>query len=301
MGKFKRVIRKLIHPGAIWAMLLPIMGVGLLVAVFFVGMESTRIGIAVYPLTLYSLVVLAVGLPDIVGFFKALISKNKFGHQYLNDQKFQMKIVLYRGLFVNFCYVLFYLITGLVYWSAWFIAVGVYYVVLSLMRFLLLRKNKAISQIESKKQRDIKALHTYRLSGYLMLALNVAMAGMVIQMIWKNKGYQHSRFVIYLSASYAFYCFITAIINMVKYHRMEKPLLSAVKMIGFASALMSLLALQTAMIQQFGGSDSFRRLMNTATGGSVCLIVFAIAIFMIIRASIELKKHEPCTNQSNTR
>lgn len=55
--------------------------------------------------------------------------------------------------------------------------------------------------------------------------------------------------------------------NLVKFRKVGNPILSASKAISFAGALMSVLALQTAMISRFGeGDEYFRMKMNIITG-----------------------------------
>ena len=51
-------------------------------------------------------------------------------------------------------------------------------------------------------------------------------------------------------------------------------------------ALMSILALQTAMLAQFGEGDAaFRQVMNLATGAAVTLLSAALAVFLIVYAA----------------
>lgn len=63
--------------------------------------------------------------------------------------------------------------------------------------------------------------------------------------------------------------------------------------VKLAAALMSMLALETAMLAQFGAEEdpeAFRRLMTGATGGGMCLIVLAMAVYMVVNATLQLKK-----------
>ncbi|GJM72550.1 hypothetical protein HMSSN036_47660 [Paenibacillus macerans] len=133
-------------------------------------------------------------------------------------------------------------------------------------------------------------LQRYRLTGRLLFALNIAMVGMIVQMIEKNKGIHSLGLSIYAFAFYAFYSLTVAIINMVKFRKMDHPILSAAKMLSVAGALMSILALQSAMMTQFGEDPLLRRYMNSVTGTGVSLIVIAMAIFMVVRANQALKK-----------
>ena len=61
-------------------------------------------------------------------------------------------------------------------------------------------------------------------------------------------------------------------------------------MISFACALTSILALQTAMLVQFGEQDkSFMMLMNSLIGGAVCFSVFAMAIWLVHKTRKEMR------------
>ena len=68
--------------------------------------------------------------------------------------------------------------------------------------------------------------------------------------------------------------------------------MSAAKVISLVSAMVSILSLETAMVTRFGDEDDFlfRRVMTGATGGGVCILVLGIAVFMIIKSSLQLKK-----------
>ena len=79
--------------------------------------------------------------------------------------------------------------------------------------------------------------------------------------------------------------------NLVKYRKLGSPVLSAAKVLNYVSAMMSVLALQTAMISRFStDGEEYRRIMNTITGIFVYATVVVIAVFMIINASIKRKK-----------
>lgn len=221
---------------------------------------------------------------------KTLIHRNKYSDRFINDADFRARVLLYRGLIVNLLFVAFKLTAGLVYGSFWFGAVAAYYAVLSVMRFILLRNERQAKTHEDNIERFVHGLRAYRFCGYLMFALTAAMSGMIFQMVWQNRGYQYPWMFIYVLAVYTFYCMTMAIINLVKYRSMDNPVLSAAKMLSFAGALMSILILQTAMLAEFGGGDDgFRQVANAATGGGISVIVFAMAVFMIVRANKKLK------------
>lgn len=292
MKRLKNILFLVAHPCVIWIVFLAILSPGLLLYIFAWGRQYSLIAYVSYVISAYTLIVVVIKIPDILRISKALIYSNPYTRSYLTDTEYRMTISLYGSLFVNLLYAVFKFLTSLLYGSVWFGAIAVYYVILSVIRFLLLKSVHKISLKKSQEERFMHELHSYRFCGYLMFVLNIAMVGMIIQMVWKNKGYEYPGSIIYASAAYTFYCMVTAIINVVKVHKMDNPVLSAAKMLSFAGALMSILTLQTAMLEQFGGDDAaeVRQMMNTITGAGVFIIVFVIAVFMVMRANHELEK-----------
>ena len=74
--------------------------------------------------------------------------------------------------------------------------------------------------------------------------------------------------------------------------------MAAAKVINFTAALVSMLSLETAMLSQFGSHQpEFRRMMLSASGGIVCVIVLTMAISMIVRSTKQIQKanHHPQT------
>ena len=104
-------------------------------------------------------------------------------------------------------------------------------------------------------------------------------------MVLTDSGYSYPGYVIYLSALYTFYTIILAIVNLVKFRKLGRPILSAAKVLNFVAALMSLLGLQTAMISQFSTEgENFRRMMNTITGSGVWFAVILTAVYMLLHS-----------------
>jgi ABC-type Fe3+-siderophore transport system permease subunit len=134
-----------------------------------------------------------------------------------------------------------------------------------------------------------KQLRSYRFCGYLMFALNLGMAGMIFQMAIQNKVNEYTNLLVYASAIYTFYYMSMAIINLVKFRKMESPVLSAAKMLSFAAAIMSMFTLQTVMLSHYGAGEN-NQAVNAISGGCVFLAVLFSAISMAVRANRELNK-----------
>lgn len=69
--------------------------------------------------------------------------------------------------------------------------------------------------------------------------------------------------------------------------------MSAARAVNLTAALVSMLALETAMIAQFNDQSTspfFREAMIAFTGGAVCTVVVGMGIFMVVHSSKQLKK-----------
>ena len=126
--------------------------------------------------------------------------------------------------------------------------------------------------------------HTQYTARRLFL-LNIPMGGMILLMVLTDSGYSYPGYIIYIFAIYTFYTIAESIVNLIKYKRLGSPVLSAAWVLNLIAALMSVLGLQTAMIEQFSThNESFRRLMNTVTGGAVWSAVILIAVCMLYKS-----------------
>lgn len=138
------------------------------------------------------------------------------------------------------------------------------------------------------------ARRRYRLCGWILLWMNAALAGMVSFLVKEEGGYDYPGVLIYAMAAYAFYAVITAVISLFQYRKYGSPLLSAARAVGLVAAMVSMLALETALLSRFGKEDAaFRGLMTSITGGVVCTLVLGMAVFMLIRSTRLLRRLKP--------
>jgi len=91
---------------------------------------------------------------------------------------------------MDFAFAVFKLVMGLWYRSYWLMAVAIYYITLSVMRFILLFKERERRKYELEELKRVCELKSYRFCGGMMIFLIITMWGMLIQMIWHGKGYR---------------------------------------------------------------------------------------------------------------
>ena len=300
MNRWKSILKKLLRP-PLWITLsfIPIAAL-LLILGFSDAFKDTALAYVAYLFSAYTLVIAVLCVPKLIrslreGFWNLAIiqkvNRNPIGHLFLNDLTFRGTASIYQGLVLNTVYAVFRGITAYLYRSVWFAAIAVYYMMLGGVRLSLAYHARRLKQYETPISRKIFEWKGYRVCGFLMLLLDTGMSGMVVLMIRDNLHYEYPGYVIYLSALYTFYIAITATLNVFKFRKLKSPVLSASKAITFTGAMMSVMALQTAMIATFGEEDAvFRQTANTITGSVVCVSSVVIAVFMIIRATKKIRK-----------
>ena len=308
MERFKKMLLKIFFLPPIPTLLAAVFGFGFVIAVAAFKIKIPALQYLSYISSAYALTVSVTAFPRFIRFTGSLkkrvseyslikkIGCTTLGKRFFSDVRFRTEVNLYVSLFINFLYIAIKLFSGIYYRSVWFIALAVYYILLAVMRFILLHKNKkTVMTMQTEFKR-------YRMCGIMLLLMNQALAGIVIFMVHQNKGFDYPGVLIYAMAMYSFYSIITAVMNLVKFRRHGSPLLSAAKVINLVAAMVSILSLETAMLARFGGNDDFefRRLMTELTGGGVCTIVIAVAAFMLWTSSRQLKNPEITDTKGDT-
>lgn len=183
---------------------------------------------------------------------------------------------------VSLLFAVFKCAVGAIYRAAWEMAVGIYYMILCVIRMNLVRVAGKVFREDKDAAMKTEWIN-YMRTGILMFVLNVTMSGMVIQMIWLNKSNQYPGFFIYISALHAFYSLIQSLWQMFKFRKSGRPLFYSAHAVNLAGALVSILVLQAGLLNLFADSAFFQRFMNGFTGTLVMASVFAMAVQMVIQ------------------
>lgn len=291
---WKKLANKLLFP-PIWLMtILTVLSAVLLTTVFVKGWEQQVIAYFVYVLAFYTLSVVtifcALVLPKQYGAIKRKVYDNPLGHRYMTDRAFRTRISLYLSLGISLLYV------GINLWSWhfsaswWFVVLAVYYSILAVMRFLLVRyvrKNKIGSSILGEWKRS-------RICACILLLINLSLSGAVLMILYGNRGYDYPGVLIYVMAAYTFYSTIHAIVDTIKYRALGSPVMSTAKIVSLSAALVSMLNLETAMFAQFGGEMALedRRIFIILTGAGVSITVITLSVILIVKATKEIRREK---------
>ncbi len=243
--------------------------------------------IAFCTLSFYGLVLVCLRIPDIIRWVQRFRRENKYYLLYSSDVQLRINLSLYFAVGFNAVYALFQLCLGLWHHSAWFYAMAGYYLLLGLMRLSLVRHTRYHAAGEDSRTEWRK----YRFCGWLLLVMNLALAIFTLYFVFRIRVFPHHEITTIAMAAYTFTALTLAIVNVIRYRKYGSPAYSAVKAISLASATVSMLTLENALLTTFGEGESelFRQIMLRASGAAVILVVQGIALYMIVNASKKLR------------
>lgn len=221
---------------------------------------------------------------------KPAIESNYFTSRVAKDYRYRTVLSTYSSLSANLIFAFGNGVFGIINHSVWFGSLSAYYIILSIMRFIVIQYERRISTLEKTQKMRLQELSVYQNCGLLFILLTIALGASVIQMVYFDKGHSYSGTLIFAVAVYTFYKIVLAIINVVKAGRLKSPLLQTIRYIGYADAVVSMLSLQTAMFVSFGSDDRMNKGMNSLTGGMACLMILSIGFYMICSAKVKANK-----------
>lgn len=182
--------------------------------------------------------------------------------------------------------------------SIWYGALAAFYIALAFLRggVLTYHKNRLGKKKSAENDEYFKA-KVYRNSGIITLILNVALSSAIAQMIFSNAHFSYMGWTVFAYAAYAFIKITTAIISFVKAHKQTDLTVRAIRNINLVDALVSILALQTALLTTFSQGEMNIAAMNTLTGTVVSVLSITIGIYMIVSAHKKMKELQKENNQ----
>lgn len=284
----KKFFNSILYPHiGVVVIILPI-SIALLVYSLVYFSSASVISIISYCLATYMLVVICMRVPNVVNFCKHIKNNNKYLRKYFDNVHLRINISLYGSLIWNIAFGIFQLGLGFYHNSLWFYSMSVYYVILATMRFFLFKHTRAYKPNEQESLE----LKRYRLCGILLCVLNIALTVIIFFMVYLNHTMCHHPITTITIATYTFTTFTFAIINNIRFRKYNSPIYSSAKNISLITACVSMITLENTMLTSFGNNQNpqFRQIMLACTGTVVLVFTTTLAVFMIVKANIKLKK-----------
>ena len=166
------------------------------------------------------------------------------------------------SLIFNMAYSAYHIIWGILSSSWWFFTIGIYYAILSVVRFVVLRN---------------KGRFIIRFTGVMLIALSVSLVGTVILAFAEDRGTVFPLVAMLAIATYTFAKITLATVKWIKARKTTSAKMLTLRNISFANAFVSVFSLQRSMLVSFEGmTETGIRIMNVATGSAVCVVVFLL-------------------------
>lgn len=186
--------------------------------------------------------------------------------------KFSLFSLLFNAVFCTY-----HIVSGIITHSWWLFTIGIYYAVLSILRFVVL--------LGKKNNRFIT-----RFAGVMLMLLSVPLVGTVILAVVRDRGIVMHEIVMITMAVYSFTKITFAIINLVKVRKNTSARLVTLRNISLSDACVSIFALQRSMLVSFGDmSETDIGIFNAVVGMAVCMIVFLLGLNLVKRKKILFK------------
>ena len=283
----RSLFRRLLYPRPLVLAGLAVAAAALLVVSLGGHTDSGGVIYGSYLFSAYALVALCLAMPGAVRALRrrlgagadALSAKPGFwgrAARLLLDSDRRTEALLPVTLGLNLAFAVFKLGAAIFYRSWWLASIGGYYAVLSVLRFNLLKQAGRRGRADERR--------SYRRAALALMALTVVMGGIITLTVIGGGAYDYAGVLIYAFALYAFVRVITAAMAFVKYWRTESEALAAARSMALACAMMSVMALQTALLSRFGEDAAFARTANALTGLGVTLIMLGLSAAMLMRS-----------------
>lgn len=298
---FRSLWKKILNPPTyvkVLTFIITLVSATLSLVMVGLGLENGALAIIAYILfgvagvsLTYSVYLIIPLFPKMKSGIIAWMEKYDFTHLLLRNFGFRTVIFAIGSFLMSLLFSGFNAYMGIANRSIWYGALAAFYIALAFLRggVLIYHKNKIGKKVRSQNDEYNKA-KVYRNSGIITLILNIALSSAIAQMIFSDAHFTYMGWTVFAYAAYAFYKITTAIISFIRAHKQEDLTVRAIRNINLVDALVSILALQTALLTMFSEGDINISLFNTLTGIAVSILSVGIGIYMIVSANKKMKE-----------
>ncbi len=298
---FRLVWKKILNPPT-WAKVLTftitLISSALSLLILLIDYSGSALEIVAYTLFGLAGISLAYSVYLIIPLFPkmkknvvAFLEKYTFTRLILRNFGFRTVIFSISSFFMSVLFSVFNAYMGIANHSVWYGALAAFYISLAFLRGgVLTYHGKKIGKQKNETNDEYKKAKVYRNTGIITFLLNVTLSAAIAQMIFDGEHFTYVGWTVFAYAAYAFYKITFSIISLVKAHKQNDLTVRAIININLIDSLVSILALQTALLTMFSQGEVNISLFNTLTGIIVSTLSIAIGIYMIISANIKLKQ-----------
>jgi len=175
---------------------------------------------------------------------------------------------------VNLIFAVYNIVLGIASYSRWFLAVGLYYLVLSTMRI-------GVTAFSFKNRKNGKFVMKF--TGIMIFVLSFVLGAIVYMTINRFGAIKYPEITMITIALFTFIKLTSATVEFIKFRKRPNAYMLTIRSISFADAFVSIYSLQRSMLVSFGkmaASDIL--IFNILTGIGVCIITVGIGVYLMI-------------------
>ncbi len=193
------------------------------------------------------------------------------GAHLIEDERYRITTRAVCSLIFNLFFAFYNGILGVISFSLIFAASSVYYLMLSLMRFVVVMSSKG-----GKTQNDRLCASVI---GVILIIISVVFHVIVIVSMKYNTAALYGTITMITIATFTFTKITAAVITAVKHRKDSSRLYKAVNAIRYSEVAVSLLTMQQSMLVSFGNAnDKSSVILNAFTGAGVCFFILVLGI-----------------------
>ena len=248
-----------------------------LIYVFHYKMDESAFAYIAYVFSFYTLSVsvfrltLFIKKMDIKKKKKALADRNMVAKRFFDDGRFHFFLLFSLSIPLNIGYAILKTVYGFVLHSNWIVQNGVYYALLTLMRFIIIRG--------AEKNEEDKAL---KLSSIILSISSFHYLLMVLEMYLHASSPHYPGYIVYGASLYAFIKVGVAIKGCIKLKTTATPAIVAGNNLKISHAFVSLIFLESGMLNIFGEGTEEERLILLISGLVVVAYLFVSGPLLIV-------------------
>ncbi len=183
------------------------------------------------------------------------------------------------GFVVDAVWAVANLTLGILQASVWFITLGAYYMIFSIIRMMLLLSSRWKPDIHADTPRRIE-----RFCGIMLLVSIFILSGIVTLVMKDLGGYEYGGVLIYAMATFAFYSLTSSIVSFVKLRKCDDIIAIVNSRVNLAIALVSIFAVEIAMLTAFGTAEDaqLKFVMPILSGASIAIVIGFLGVRSVL-------------------
>ena len=204
---------------------------------------------------------------------------------YTKNATVRLNLSMLIGIVFNVFYIIFNLVSGIIYSDAWPIAVAAYYMLILSLRYLIISNNDAADGSDTLRAAEHNA-------GVIMLIIGVPITGMIIYNVLTDADTVYSGAVPIVLSVYSVVSIARAISAIIRLKGSEEPKMRIAYAVRISAAAMSVFNFQSSALSLMKISSNLKVLIKFSGGAVASMTFFSVPLKLI-------KNKKECQNEKN--